>query len=84
VGPPHIYSTLTDIAASEFERFNISSDSRRINSRFDLRVPEEETSYLRLDVEKDSETKKATAWKLKGPRHGAAELNTFVVQTYLA
>jgi hypothetical protein len=51
--------------------------------RFDLHLAESSISHLRLDLDINPVTKKPLAWKLTGPRHRAAELNTFVIETYV-
>ena len=68
-------------AAVEFERFNMKGGLCSTSLRFDLHLAENCVSHLRLDLDMSPETKKPMAWKLTGPRHRAAELNTFVVQT---
>jgi len=66
---------------AEFERFNTKGEVYTTSLRFDLHLAENAVSHLRLDLDMNSETKRPMAWKLTGPRHRAAELNTFVVQT---
>jgi hypothetical protein len=68
-------------AVGEFERFNMKGDICSTSLRFDLHLAENNHCHLRLDLDMNSETKRPMAWKLTGPRHRAAELNTFVVQT---
>jgi hypothetical protein len=65
----------------EFERFNVKPDGCSTSLRFDLHLAESAVSHLRLDLDMNSETKRPMAWKLTGPRHRAAELNNFVIQT---
>jgi len=66
----------------EFQSLHNKWEDRRISFRFDLRIAEDANLHRRLDIEIDSETNKVGAWKLTGPRHRAAELNTFVIQAY--
>ena len=81
IGPSHIHTDLIDAAAGEFERFSVNKEKCSTSLRFDLRLAESSVSHLRLDLDMSSDTKRAMAWKLTGPRHRAAELNTIVVQT---
>ena len=71
-------------AAAEFERFNMNNEVCGTSLRFDLHLAESSVSHLRLDLDMNSETKRPMSWKLTGPRHRAAELNTFVVQTQIS
>jgi hypothetical protein len=80
VGPSQIHADLIEAAIAEFERFSVKSAKCSTSLRFDLRLAESSVSHLRLDLDMNSETKRPMAWKLTGPRHRAAELNTFVVQ----
>jgi hypothetical protein len=76
-----MYCDIVDAALSEFERFNFKGSDYSTSLRFDLHLADESVSHLRLDLDMNSETRRPGAWKLTGPRHRAAELNTFVVQT---
>jgi hypothetical protein len=81
IGPSNVHVDLMKAAVAEFERFNTKGEVCTTSLRFDLRLAENAVSHLRLDLDMNSETKRPMAWKLTGPRHRAAELNTFVVQT---
>jgi len=76
-----MYCDIVSSALSEFERFNIKGSDYSTSLRFDLHLADESVSSLRLDLDMSPETRRPGAWKLTGPRHRAAELNTFVVQT---
>ena len=78
-----MHSDLSKAAVSEFERFNTKGDQCSTSLRVDLHLADNDGTHLRLDLDMDPDTRKPMAWKLTGPRHRAAELNTFVVQTYL-
>ena len=76
-----MFRDIVSTALSDFERFNIRGSDYSTSLRFDLRLADESVSNLRLDLDISPDTRKPGAWKLTGPRHRAAELNTFVVQT---
>jgi hypothetical protein len=82
VGPSNVHEVLVEAAKKEFEFFSTKKDILSTSLRFDLHLAENAISHLRLDIDMDTNTRKPMAWKLTGPRHRAAELNTFVVQTY--
>ena len=72
---------LINAATAEFERFNTKGEGCFTSLRFDLHLAESSMPHLRLDIDMNPDAKRPIAWKLTGPRHRAAELNTFVVQT---
>lgn len=76
-----MYRDLVHATISEFERFNIKGNGCSTSLRFDLHLQDESVSHLRLELDMNPETRRPGAWKLTGPRHRAAELNNFVVQT---
>jgi hypothetical protein len=82
LGPPQVHDQLIKVACAEFERFHTKGDGRYLSLRFDLHLAHSSVRYVRLDIDMNVDTRRPVAWKFTGPRHHAAELNTFVVQTY--